>query len=90
VIDSPKKILLIDDDEHVLQTPAWLSRVMMRLRNEKEEGLPFFSLRKIKKKAVDQIEKEVISTVLDKTDWNRSNASKILKISEKRFLGKSK
>jgi two-component system response regulator AtoC len=47
-----------------------------------------FSLKKVKKKAVDQVEKEVISYVLKKTDWNRSKASKILKVSYKTLLNK--
>jgi len=47
-----------------------------------------FSLKSIKKKAVDKIEKEVIAFVLDKTDWNRSKASKILKVSYKTLLNK--
>jgi two-component system, NtrC family, response regulator AtoC len=47
-----------------------------------------FSLKKIKKKALDRIEKEVISFVLDKTGWNRSKASSILKISYKTMLYK--
>jgi transcriptional regulator with PAS, ATPase and Fis domain len=47
-----------------------------------------FSLNKFKKKAIDRIEKEVISFVLDKTDWNRTKANKILKISYKTLLSK--
>jgi transcriptional regulator with PAS, ATPase and Fis domain len=47
-----------------------------------------FSLKSIKKKAVDRVEKEVISYVLEKTDWNRSRASKILKVSYKTLLNK--
>lgn len=47
-----------------------------------------FSLKEIKKKAVDRVEKEVISYVLEKTDWNRSKASKILKVSYKTLLNK--
>lgn len=46
------------------------------------------SLKKIKKKAVDRVEKEVIGYVLDKTAWNRSKASRILKISYKTLLYK--
>lgn len=68
--------------------PAWLAPEMVRLRDEKGESLPSFSLKKIKKKAVDRVEREVISTVLNKTGWNRSNASKILKISYKTLLYK--
>lgn len=47
-----------------------------------------FSLQKIKKKAADNIEKEVISYILDETGWNRTKASKILKISYKTLLHK--
>jgi transcriptional regulator with PAS, ATPase and Fis domain len=46
------------------------------------------SLKKVTKKATDRIEKEVISFVLDKTGWNRTKASKILKISYKTLLYK--
>jgi len=48
------------------------------------------SLKKIKKKAMDRVEKEVIAFVLDKTGWNRSKATKILKISYKTLLYKIK
>jgi transcriptional regulator with PAS, ATPase and Fis domain len=47
-----------------------------------------FSLKKAKKKAVDRVEKEIISYVLEKTDWNRSKASRILKVSYKTLLNK--
>jgi len=47
-----------------------------------------FSLKSVRKKAIDRIEKEVISHVLGKTDWNRSKASKILKVSYKTLLNK--
>lgn len=47
-----------------------------------------FSLKKIKRKALDRVEKEVISYVLDQTGWNRTKATKILKISYKTLLYK--
>lgn len=47
-----------------------------------------FSLKNAKKKAVEMVEREIISHVLSKTDWNRSKASKILKISYKTLLYK--
>jgi len=47
-----------------------------------------FSLKEIKRKALDRIEKEVISYVLDKTGWNKSKAAKILKVSYKTLLYK--
>ncbi len=46
------------------------------------------SLKKIKKKASDRVEKEVIAFVLDKVGWNRSRAAKILKVSYKTLLYK--
>ena len=52
--------------------------------------LASLSLKKIKKKAMDRVEKEVIAYVLDKTGWNRSKATKILKISYKTLLYKIK
>lgn len=57
---------------------------------EKENliGNNSFSLKMIKKKAVDKVEREVIAYVLEKTDWNRSKASKILKVSYKTLLNK--
>ena len=47
-----------------------------------------FSLKTAKKNAVEMVEREIISHVLAKTDWNRSKASKILKISYKTLLYK--
>jgi DNA-binding NtrC family response regulator len=47
-----------------------------------------FSLKSVKKKATDRVEKEVITHVLKKTDWNRSKASRILKVSYKTLLNK--
>jgi len=53
-------------------------------------GLSSWSLKKIKKRTQDLVEKEVIAHVLEKTDWNRSKAVKILKISYKTLLTKIK
>jgi two-component system, NtrC family, response regulator AtoC len=52
--------------------------------------LSSLSLKKMRKKAMDQVEREVISYVLQKTAWNRSKATKILKISYKTLLYKIK
>jgi two-component system response regulator AtoC len=48
------------------------------------------SLKKIRKKVLDRVEKEVIAYVLAKTGWNRSKATKILSISYKTLLYKIK
>ena len=47
-----------------------------------------FSLKQIRKVAIDRVEREIIAHVLKKTDWNRSKATKILKISYKTLLYK--
>jgi len=54
----------------------------------KQPDLSSLSLKKIKKKAMDHVEKEVIAYVLDKTGWNRSKATKVLNISYKTLLYK--
>jgi len=52
--------------------------------------LSALSLKKVRKRAMDKVEKEVITYVLAKTGWNRSKATKILKISYKTLLYKIK
>jgi transcriptional regulator with PAS, ATPase and Fis domain len=52
--------------------------------------LSTLSLKKVRKRAMDRVEREVISYVLEKTGWNRSKATKILKISYKTLLYKIK
>jgi len=47
-----------------------------------------FSLKKFSKQASDQVEKNVISYVLEKTGWNRSKACRILEVSYKTLLAK--
>ncbi len=52
--------------------------------------LKTLSLKKIRKKVLDRVEREVIAYVLNKTGWNRSKATKILNISYKTLLYKIK
>lgn len=54
------------------------------------KDLSSLSLKKVRKRAMDRVEREVIAYVLDKTGWNRSKATKILKISYKTLLYKIK
>ena len=56
--------------------------------NDNFPDLESMSLKEIRKTALDRIEKQAISHVLEKTGWNRSKASKILKISYKTLLYK--
>jgi transcriptional regulator with GAF, ATPase, and Fis domain len=53
-----------------------------------EVDLSDFALKKIRKKATNQVERELISFVLIKTGWNRSKASRILRVSYKTLLQK--
>jgi len=68
-------------------TSSFLSE-FINFSNSSGDLLEDISLKKIKKQASDKIEKEVISYVLSKVAWNRSKASKILKISYKTLLYK--
>jgi two-component system response regulator AtoC len=53
-----------------------------------EIDLSDLSLKKIRKKTMNQVERELINHVLIRTGWNRSKASRILKISYKTLLQK--
>ena len=58
--------------------------------NGHELDLSDLSLKKFKKQVADQVEKDVISYVLEKTGWNRTRATQILKVSYKTLLTKIK
>jgi DNA-binding NtrC family response regulator len=60
------------------------------VNGDKAPNLSSLSLKKVRKKALDRVEREVISYVLEKTGWNRSKANKILNISYKTLLYKIK
>ena len=61
---------------------------LLNFQGENSPNHVSFSLKKIKRKALDRLEKEIISYVLDQTGWNRTKATKILKISYKTLLYK--
>ena len=72
-----------------LPNPAVASMApLIDLKNNDPMSNNSFSLKSLKKKAMDRVEREVIAYVLEKTDWNRSKASKILKVSYKTLLNK--
>ena len=56
--------------------------------NDNLPDLESMSLKEVRKAALDRVERQAISYVLEKTGWNRSKASKILKISYKTLLYK--
>ncbi len=69
-----------------LGPPGVLSGIMAD--NGGRLDLADLSLKKIRKKAMNQVERDLIGHVLIKTGWNRSKASRILKISYKTLLQK--
>lgn len=58
------------------------------LSGEDAPGNALFSLKNVRQKASDYIEKELISTVLKHTGWNRSLAARVLDVSYKTLLSK--
>ena len=56
--------------------------------NGRKPDLSELSLKKFQKQVSDEVEKNVISYVLEKTGWNRSTATQILKVSYKTLLTK--
>jgi transcriptional regulator with PAS, ATPase and Fis domain len=67
-----------------------VSSELLNLDNSSDSNLNSLSLKKVRKRVLDRVEKEVIAYVLSKTGWNRSKATKILKISYKTLLYKIK
>lgn len=68
--------------------PAGVSSITgLNYRNLELEDI---SLKEITRSVQDRVEREVITYVLEKTGWNRSKASRILKISYKALLYKIK
>lgn len=57
-------------------------------RNGASIDLAAIDLKGIRKQAANEVEKELISHVLKRTGWNRSRASRILKVSYKTLLQK--
>ena len=101
-----KRIMILGDGEEGLNgllavspppaavpTPAGLGQALVPggvLDPHELNDLSALSLKKVRKRAMDKVEKEVITYVLAKTGWNRSKATKILKISYKTLLYKIK
>ncbi len=65
-------------------------REFVKFGDDGNMDLSSLSLKEITRSVQDKVEREVISHVLDRTGWNRSRASKILKISYKALLYKIK
>jgi DNA-binding NtrC family response regulator len=63
---------------------------LWRVNGDKALNLSSLSLKKVRKKELDRVEKEFISYVLEKTGWNRIKAATVLEISYKTLLYKIK
>jgi two-component system, NtrC family, response regulator AtoC len=97
-----KRIMILGDGEEningllnpsqtrVQETEAPEAGPVQLVEAKEMADLSNLSLKKMRKKAMDQVEREVISYVLARTAWNRSKATKILKISYKTLLYKIK
>lgn len=97
-----KRLMILGDDDEtldsLLRTPEshvedgpGRSQVTSPLFDPRElANLANLSLKEMRKRAADRVEREVISYVLNKTAWNRSKATRILKISYKTLLYKIK
>ena len=57
---------------------------------ERDEKKTFLPLKEVKKKAVQEAERKLISAVIQETGWNRKKAAEILQISYKALLYKIK
>ena len=89
LLKAPGKQDRIADIQAAITKPS-IPTDLLGLNEDSAANLSSLSLKKIRKKALDRVEKEVISYVLEKTGWNRTKAAKILKISYKTLLNKIK
>ncbi|MFO7751032.1 MAG: sigma-54 dependent transcriptional regulator [Desulfobacteraceae bacterium] len=71
-------------------SPSLFLAELLDVSSTAENLFEDISFKKIKKKAMNRVEKEIILYVLEKTSWNRSKASRIMKISYKTLLHKIK
>ena len=87
LFDSDRLASPADTEQKDLNHHASLAQIL-DLGGKNSPDNQSFSLKTAKRNAVDMVEREIISHVLAKTEWNRSKASKILKISYKTLLYK--
>lgn len=82
-----RSVAIVRSEEQVLEGSSIVD-IILDFKGDFSSDHASFPLKKITKKATEKIEKEVISFVLDKTNWNRTKASKILNLSYKALLYK--
>jgi transcriptional regulator with GAF, ATPase, and Fis domain len=86
MLESSPRIRWGESNGLTSKSPSVLGELMAD--NAGRLDLADLSLKKIRKKAMNRVERELIGHVLIKTGWNRSKASRILKISYKTLLQK--
>ncbi|PNX45532.1 MAG: sigma-54-dependent Fis family transcriptional regulator [Thermoplasmata archaeon M8B2D] len=87
-LDLKSRSFAISSIEEQVFTGNAVVDISLDLKGEDSLNHTSFSLKNITKKFVDRVEKEVISSVLDITEWNRTKASKMLDVSYKTLLFK--
>ena len=85
-LDLKSRSFAISSLEEQVLTGNAVVDISLDLKGEDSLNHTSFSLKNITKKFVDRVEKEVISSVLDITGWNRTKASEMLDISYKTLL----
>lgn len=85
--DSPSPVESTPSRPSIAQDSASIKDIV-DFKASADQDMSSFSLKEIKKKALDKVEREVLSYVLNQTGWNRTKAAKILKISYKTLLYK--
>lgn len=86
MLASAPRVRTEESNRITSRTSGVLSEILANNGGKLE--LADLSLKKIRKKAMNQVERDLIGHVLIKTGWNRSKASRILKISYKTLLQK--
>ena len=85
-LDLKSRSFAISSLEEQVLTGNAVVDISLDLKGEDSLNHTSFSLKNITKKFVDRVEREVISSVLDITEWNRTKASEMLDISYKTLL----
>ena len=79
-----KAVIFSSDKKTITEvslSPELLNLVQARKMESLEDGDASFSLKEIKKKAMEKVERAVIRKGLERTNWNKSACAKLLKIS---------
>jgi two-component system response regulator AtoC len=89
-----KKLVILEDENHILSelTPSLNHNVPKKTEDDSSQSVhtPNIPLKHLSKRAVLEVEKEMIQKALKQTNWNRKKAAEQLGISYKALLYKMK